>query len=411
MNTLTDLAIRAAKPASKALKLFDGGGLYLFVPPEGGRLWRLKYRFDGAEKLMALGKFPEFSLKQARSARDAARRLLADGIDPAAAKKAEKAAKRVEALNTLEAVARAWLTHRTPAWKVGTLVAIQSSLENDVFPVLGPKPISDISSAEIRDAVQAIEARGASETARRVFQRLQSVFRFAVANDVVKVDPTYPLKPSEIFRPYKVRHRASISEKDAPEFLRRLDGYGGSDATKTALRLLILTATRPGELRGACWEEIDEVNAVWRIPAARMKMGTEHIVPLSKQALALIREWHDASATNRYVFPSPFYADRPISDGTLNSALARLGYKGAATAHGFRTLFSTCANEAGWNRDAIEKQLSHEERDDVRGAYNGAIWLDERNQMMQWWANRIDDLRTGTKRARTTEKSRRRSRA
>jgi integrase len=246
---------------------------------------------------------------------------------------------------------------------------------------------------DIREAVQAIESRGASETAGRVFQRLRAVYRYAVAHELTDNDPTYPLKPSEILKPRRTTHRASLSERDVPGFLAKLDKYEGDPATRMALELLMLTATRPGELRGARWEEIDERGALWRIPAERMKMKTEHTAPLSGQALRVLRAMRKISGSDAMVFPSPFYPGKPLSDGTLNSALARLGYKGITTAHGFRTLFSTSANEAGWNSDIIEKQLAHEERDEVRGAYNRAQWLPERTKLMQWWADRLDTLR------------------
>jgi integrase len=243
--------------------------------------------------------------------------------------------------------------------------------------------------------VQAIEALGASETAGRVFQRLRAIYRYAVAHDLVKVDPTYPLKPSEIFKPRRVKHRAALAERDVPLFLSRLRDYQGDPTTQAALELLALTAVRPGELRGAQWCEIDEGRALWRIPAARMKMKTEHTVPLSSQALAVLQRLKPITGHGALVFPSPFYPGKPISDGTLNSALARMGYKGTATAHGFRTLFSTCANEHGWNSDVIEKQLAHEDRDEVRGAYNRAQWVDERRRMMQWWGDYLDKLAKG----------------
>ncbi len=392
---LTDTAIRKAKPGERPVRMFDERGLYLEVAPNGGKWWRFKFRFDGKEKLLSMGTFPDTSLKKARERRDAAREQLAEGIDPSEARKASKAAKRAEALSTLEAVARAWLAHRADAWAEQTQKVILASLENDVFPALGARPIAEVQPAEIRELVKSIEARGASETAGRVFQRLRSIFRYAIAHDLSGTDPTYPLKPAEIFKPRKVAHRAALSERDVRAFLQRLKGYEGDPTTAAALSLLMLTAVRPGELRGARWDEIDMERALWRVPAERMKMKTEHTVPLAAQALGVLHGMKALSGEDALVFPSPFYPGKPLSDGTLNSALARMGYKGIATAHGFRTLFSTCANEAGWNRDHIEKQLAHEDRDDVRGAYNRAQWLSERAKMMQWWADRIDGLRKG----------------
>lgn len=392
---LTDTAIRTAKPTGKVVRMFDSGGLYLELAPNGGKWWRLKFRVAGKEKRMSLGTYPVTSLKDAREKRDDAKRLLASGVDPSAARQAEKAAQKVAALNTLEAVARAWLDHRADAWVESTRAAILASLENDVFPKLGARAIAEVQPADIRHLVQAIEARGAGETAGRVFQRLRSVFRYAIAHDLIEVDPTYPLKPAEIFKPRKVTHRAALKEKDVALFLSRLTTYGGDPTTGAALALLMLTAVRPGELRGARWEEFDEKRKLWRIPAVRMKMKAEHVVPLSAQALSVLQGVKPISGSGELVFPSPFYPGKALSDGTLNSALARMGFKGIATAHGFRTLFSTAANEAGWNRDHIEKQLAHEDRDDVRSAYNRAQWLDERAKLMQWWADRIDELRKG----------------
>lgn len=391
---LTDIQVRKAKPGSKPVRMFDERGLYLEVRPAGGKWWRFKYRFAGKEKLLALGTYPDVSLKEAAEKRDAARKLLAAGVDPSQARKAEKALQDATARHTLEIVARAWLAHRASAWTPGTQKTIRASLENDVFPILGDRPVADVTPADLREAVKRIEARGAGETASRVFQRLQSVFRYAVAHELVAVDPTYPLKPSEIFRPRKVTHRAAIAERDAPAFLRKLGAYEGDESTKAALMLLILTAVRPGEVRGAAWAEFDLSGAVWSIPAERMKMRAEHLVPLSRQALALITKLR-STAADSLVFPSPFYPGRPLSDGTLNSALSRLGYKGLATAHGFRSLFSTCANEAGWNRDVIEKQLAHEERNPSRQAYNRAQYLEERARMMQWWADTLEAMREG----------------
>jgi integrase len=392
---LTDTAIRNAKPAEKITRLFDGGGLYLELSPSGGKWWRLKYRMDGKEKRLSLGVYPDVGLKDARQRRDEARKLIAAGTDPSEARKAEKSARKVAVLNTFEAVAGAWLERSDDKWDSGTRDKVRASLVNHVFPRIGRLPISSIRPSDVRELVQAIEAGGARETAGRVFQRIRAVYRYAVAHELTESDPTYPLKPAEILGRLCVRHRAALSEREVPQFLQLLSQYQGDPATKSALHLLMLTAVRPGELRGALWEEFDLTRALWRIPAERMKMKTEHIVPLSAQALALLQVLRPAADAKGLVFPSPYYPGKSISDGTLNSALARMGYKGTATAHGFRTLFSTCANEAGWNTDVIEKQLAHEERDDVRGAYNRASWLPERVKLMQWWGDQLDALAKG----------------
>ena len=390
---LTDAKLRRLRATDKPQRFFDGDGLYIEVRPNGGKWWRFKYRHDGKEKLLSFGTYPEVPLALARTRRTDARQLVAAGTDPSAARKDAKQTRQREVLSTLELVSRAWLAHRASAWTKGTLEAITGSLENHVFPALGARPVRDIAARDIKQVVQAIDKQGAGETAGRVFQRLRSIYRFALSEDLVETDPTYPLKPAEMLKPRNVSHRLALAEADMPAFFRKLDAYEGDPSTQAALELLILTAVRPGELRGAQWKEIDTSRALWRIPAERMKMASEHIVPLSTQALTVLETIKAMSGAGTLVFPSPFYPGKPLSDGTLNSALARLGYKGIATAHGFRTLFSTCANEAGWNSDVIEKQLSHEDRDDVRGAYNRAQWLSERGELMQWWAERLDSLR------------------
>ena len=389
---LTDTKLRNLKASERPQRVFDGDGLYIEVRPNGGKWWRFKYRFEGKEKLLSLGTYPEVPLALARARRLEARTLVAAGTDPSAVRKQAKQARQRAAVSTLEAVSRAWLNRRSAAWTPGTLEAISASLENHVFPALGARPISEIPARDIRAVVQAIDDQGAGETAGRVFQRLRAIYRYALSEELVESDPTYALKPSEIFRPRAVSHRLALSAADMPAFFRKLASYEGDSSTKAALELLILTAVRPGELRGARWDEIDEAHSVWRIPATRMKMGAEHLVPLSTHALALLEGMKPRTGHQELVFPSPFYPGRPLSDGTLNSALSRLGYKGIATAHGFRTLFSTCANEAGWPSDVIEKQLSHEERDDVRGAYNRAQWLPQRIKLMQWWADHVQSL-------------------
>jgi integrase len=397
-HMLTALQVRELKPGGQR-KHYDGRGLYLEVreASEGAvsKWWRFKYRFDGKEKLLALGTYPEISLARAREKRDEARALLDRGIDPARARKDEAAARAAALVNTFEAAARAWLAHRAGKWKAGTRDLIEASLENHVFGHIGRRPLGDIKPADVRHIVKAIEAAGASDTARRVFQRVRAVFRYAIADGLVEADPTYALKPAEILKPHRVQHRAALSEADAPEFLRKLEAYEGEPTTKGALELLVLTAARPGEVRGAAWEEFDFSRALWRIPGARMKMGTEHLIPLSTQARAVLERMRAFSGQGKLVFPSPFYPQKTLSENTLNSALARLGYKGLATAHGMRTLFSTAANEAGWPGDLVEKQLAHEERNEVRAAYNRAKHVAERARLMQWWADRLDELRRG----------------
>ena len=374
---------------------FDGGGLYLEATPSGGRYWRLKYRFGGKEKLLALGVYPEVSLKDARHRRDEARRVLAAGSDPGELRKAAKAKAHHEAATSFEAVAREWLGHQSTRWTPGTLDAIRTSLETHVFPSIGTRPTAQMRPGEVRDIIKAIEARGAAETAGRVLQRIKSVYRYAVVNDLIESNPMLDLKPDELLKPRQVRHRAALADKDIPAFLAMLDAYEGDPTTVAALRLLMLTAVRPGELRGARWSEIETEAAVWRIPADRMKMKAPHVVPLSRQALEVIERQRAISGRGDLVFPSPFYPDKPLSENTLNSALARMGYKGEHSAHGFRALFSTVANECGHDPDVIERQLAHIERNEVRAAYHRSTYLKPRAQLMTWWADYLDGRKGG----------------
>lgn len=389
---LTDAQLRNLTEPGKH---FDGGGLFFDVTKAGGRYWRLKYRIGGKEKLLALGVYPTVSLKTARDLANTARKALKAGTDPSAARKAEKAKIVHETANTLEAVTRDWLKHQAARWAAVTHARIRASLEADIFPTLGARPIASIKPGEIMAAVKAVEARGAADQADRVLKRVKAVYRWAVTHERIESNPMVDLVPSEILKPRHVTHRAALADGDLPEFLAKLAAYEGDPHTLHALRLLILTATRPGETRGARWAEFDLDAAVWIIPPERMKMRVEHRVPLSTQALDVLRTMQALSGDRELVFPSPFYPSKPLSENTFNSALARMGFKGSATAHGFRALFSTVANECNWNPDAIERQLSHVERNGVRAAYHRSTYLDDRAKLMQWWADYLDGRKTG----------------
>jgi integrase len=256
-------------------------------------------------------------------------------------------------------------------------------------------PIAEIRARHVAAVVRAIESRGVGETAARVLQRIRAVFRFAVVHEWLDTNPTLDVRADELLKPRQVKHRAALPEAELASFLARLDTYDGEPATASALRLLLLTVVRPGELRGARWDEIDLDAARWRIPAERMKMGAEHLVPLSRQAVELLRAAEPMRDPSGLVFPSPYYPGKPLSENTLNSALARMGYKGIATAHGFRALFSTVANECGHDSDVIERQLAHVERNEVRAAYNRATYVAERAALAQWWADYLDGKRAG----------------
>jgi integrase len=388
---LNDSGIRTVKAGARAQKLFDGGGLFLLVNPNGTRYWRLKYRIGGKEKLLGLGVYPAVGLKEARQKRDDARKLVAAGIDPSAKRQADKVARA----DTFEAIAREWFAKFKPNWVAGHADKVIRRLERDIFPGLGGKPVATIKPAEILASLRKIEKRGALETAHRAQQNVGQVFRYAVATGRAERDPSADLRGA--LPPSKERHHASITDPiKIGELLRAIDGYQGTSVAQAALKLAPLVFVRPVELRTAEWREFDLDAGEWQIPAAKMKMGQKHIVPLSKQAVAVLRELLPNTEHSRYVFPSIRSKDRPMSENTVLAALRRLGYStDDMTGHGFRSMASTLLNEQGWHKDAIERQLAHTERDNVRAAYNYAEHLPERRKMMHAWADYLDGLRAG----------------
>lgn len=388
---LSDTAIRAAKSTERPQKLFDGDGLYLLLNPSGTRWWRFKYRFGGKEKLLSLGTYPEVSLKQARARRDEARRQIADYIDPADKRKAEKLA----AADTFEAIAREWLPLQKKKLKASTFEKAQWTLETLIFPHLSSKPISKLTAADFLVPLRKVEGRGKHETAHRAKQRCGQVMRYAVATSRAERDVTADLRGA--LAPVVTRNRPSITDPvRIGQLLRAIESYEGYPATSFALRLSPHVFTRPTELRAAEWSEFDLDAAEWRIPPERMKMGEGHIVPLSEQAVGLLRELHAYTGRGKYLFPSVRSSLRPMSDNTVNAALRRLGYtKDEMCGHGFRALASTTLNELGWAPDVIELQLAHKEPNKVRASYNRATRLAERRKMMQAWSNHLDKLRQG----------------
>jgi len=397
--SLTDTAVRAARPRAKTFKLFDERGLYLEVSPRGGKWWRWKYRFGGKEKRLSLGVYPDVTLKTARAKRDSMRQQLAVGIDPGQARKAEKLSRA--GAESFEAIAREWHARFSPGWVASHSERILKRLENDVFPWLGGRPIDDIRAPELLTVLRRIEDRGALETAHRAMQNCGQVFRYAVATGRAERDPTGDLRGA--IPPAKEKHHATITDpKRIGELLRAIDGYAGYLVTKTALRLSPLVFVRPGELRRAEWSEINFDAAEWRIPAQRMKMRQEHIVPLSSQAIEILREIEPltdrpiegrADAPN-YIFPSARSRLRPMSNNAVLAALRTLGYAtGEMTGHGFRSMASTLLHELGWEHQVIERQLAHAERNTVSAAYNFAEHLPKRREMMQVWADYLDGLR------------------
>ncbi len=394
---LTEVAIRNAKPDnSKTLRLKDERGLYLEVSPAGGKWWRLRYWIAGKENRLSLGVYPDVGLKDARERRDDARRLIAKGIDPAAVRRGEAAERQAEE-ETFQAIAEEWFQEFRHTWTDSTAETIISRLRMDVFPFLGGRPIREITPPELLAVIRRIASRGAVETARRDLQKCGQILRYAVATGRAERDVTADLRGA--IPPPTKRHFASIHEpKEIGELLRAIEAYRGSPVTRCALKLAPLTFVRPGELRHAEWAEINMEAAEWRIPAERMKMREKHIVPLSRQALDVLRELHPLTGSGRYVFPGGRTVARPMSENAVLAALRRMGYaQGEMTGHGFRSMASTILHEQGWPSDHIERQLAHGERNKVKASYNFAQHLPERRKMMQAWANYLDALREGGK--------------
>jgi integrase len=388
---LTNTVISGSKPREKPFKLADGGGLHLLITPAGSRWWRLRFRVHGKEQMLSLGTFPEVSLKEARDRRDQARRDLAKGIDPSAKRRTEKLASG----DTFEAIAREWFERFSTNWAPGYSSKVIRRLELCVFPWIGSMPIAQIKAPELLACMRRVEARGKLGTAHRALQVCGRVFRYAVATGRAERDPSSDLRGA--LPPVKEKHHASFTDPNSlAGLLRAIDSYDGSNVVRSALRLAPMVFVRPGELRAAEWKEFDLDAAEWRISAERMKMRAQHIVPLSRQALAILRDMKPVTGTGRFVFPSPRTAKRPLSDNGMLAALRRMGYEqGVLTVHGFRSTASTLLNEQGWNPDAIERQLAHSERDGVRAAYNYAEYLPERRKMMQAWSDYLDKLKIG----------------
>ncbi|HGY5236680.1 TPA: tyrosine-type recombinase/integrase [Aeromonas salmonicida subsp. pectinolytica] len=389
---LSDTAARQAKFNGKQQKLSDEKGLFLLVT-SSGKYWRLKFRFGGKEKVLALGVYPEVSLKEARVKREDARRQLAEGIDPSLARKQSKVASRLASEHNFEAIAREWHQSQLAIWSPGHAKRVIESLEVDAFPDLGLVPVSELTAPIMLDALRKVEARGATETAGRVLQRISSIMRYAIQTGRASYNPAQDLKGA--LRATKQEHRPALPRAELPEFYRRLAAEPLNPATRLAFHLLMLTMTRPGEVRFARWDEFDIERAEWRIPAERMKMRAPHIVPLSRQALAVLEELRHVSGHCELLFPSERKLTDPMSENTLSYAMGRMGYKGIATPHGFRALASTTLNEEGFDPDVIERQLAHAERNKVRAAYHRAEYLDDRRKLLQWLADFYESQQGG----------------
>ncbi|WP_090961534.1 integrase arm-type DNA-binding domain-containing protein [Nitrosospira sp. Nsp18] len=391
---LSDPAVRNAKPSAKPYKLTDGEGLYLLIN-NAGKYWRYDYRFQGKRKTLAFGVYPVITLADARDRRNQARKLIANGGDPGAIKQAKKQEERQLAANTFKAVALEWHKKQSVKWVPKNTARTLSLLERNIFPYIGSTPIAQVTPASLLSAVQKIEKRGNIETAHRSMQISGQIFRYAIATGRAQADLSLVLKGA--LTPVREKHHASITDpKKIKDLLLALEGYNGSFITLSALKLAPLLFVRPGELRHAEWSEIDFHAAEWRIAAGKMKMKAVHLVPLCKQALAVLRELKPLTGEGRYVFPGVRSYARPMSENTVNAALRRLGYdKNEMTGHGFRSMASTILHEQGWPHEAIERQLAHAERNKVSAAYNYAEHLPKRREMMQAWADYLDELKAG----------------
>lgn len=395
---LTDTAIRTVKLARKPFKMYDREGLFLLVNPGGSKLWRWRYRFDGKEKLMALGEYPLLTLAQAREHHLAARRTLALGVDPMAERKAEAEAKQKEAQarqaeseRSFERVTYKWWE----LWSVGKSPrhadTVMRRMKADVFPAYGHKFIDTVTAADIRELMLTVAARDARDVAKRVHETTGQVFRYAIAHGLASRNPAADFKPRDILAEAKSENFARVDARDLPELLTKMDDYNGDAITRFGMKLMAYTFVRTSELIEAPWIEFDLDEARWIIPPERMKMDTPHIVPLSRQALEVLRALKLLTGNGRLVFPGALDKTKPISNNTILYALYRLGYRGRMTGHGFRGLASTILNESGFDEAHVELQLAHMKRNKVAAAYNHAKYLKQRTVMMQWWADYLDD--------------------
>jgi integrase len=385
---LTDTRLRGIKPSDCVQKLSDGGGLYLHVALNGGKYWRYNYRFNGKQKTLALGVYPDVSLAKARERHREAQQKLAEDIDPSAEKHSSG--------KTFETVAREWHAHWKTGRSAGYAHYVLKRLETDIFPEFGALRVSAIPTSAFREAAQKIEQRGAAEIARRALQNCSQIMRYAVAHDLATHNPASDIKPRDVLKRRKRRNLPRVNEKELPALLHAIENYVGTEHTCLALRLMALTFVRTTELIGARWEEFDIPGARWDIPPERMKMKTPHIVPLSRQAIDLLKHLKEISFGRDLVFPGDINPAKPMSNNTILFALYRMGYRGRMTGHGFRGVASTILHEQGWPHEHIELQLAHQERDDgddVSAAYNHALYLKPRAIMMQAWADHLDTFR------------------
>jgi integrase len=392
---LTDIAVKKAKPTLKAYRLADSGSLFLFVTPAGGKSWRWKYLVDGKQKLMTFGLYPDVSLAQARELRDAARRQKNKGVDPMAERKTVKLVRRVASENSFATVGKAWFTQWKDDRNGRHADYTLRRLETNVFPEIGARPVSDIQTLELVAMTKKIADRGALDIAKRSFQTCSQIFRYAIAHGLATRNPAADIRPCDILVSRQKSNHARIDANELPELLRHIEAYQGAATTRLAMKLMALTFVRTSELIGAHWVEFDFEGAQWRIPAHRMKMKTEHIVPLAPQAVEVLQTLRIASGHSRLLFPGERDREKPMSNNTILSALKRMGYQGRMTGHGFRGVASTVLHEQGFEHEHIELQLAHTERKSVSAAYNHAKYLDQRRAMMNHWASYLQASLSG----------------
>ncbi|MCA8344191.1 integrase arm-type DNA-binding domain-containing protein [Burkholderia cepacia] len=392
---LTDIQVRNAKASAAPYKLTDGNGMFLLIQPNGAKYWRLSYRFLGKQKTLALGVYPAVTLATARKKRDEAREQIAAGIDPGEAKKEARRAAEIAATNSFEAVAREWFDSQRPGWSDGYAEKVLNSLEVDVFPKIGLRPIAEIDSPQMLSIVREVEARGVRETAKRILQRSRAVFQYGIMTGRCSRNPAADIDAQTVLKKGPgVQHMARVKATEIPQLMRDIDAYQGDLVTRLALRLMALTFVRTTEMIRAEWSEFDETAAEWRIPPERMKMRDPHIVPLSRQALDVLAQLRALNGQHRFVFYS-VQGRSHISNNTMLYALYRMGYKSRMTGHGFRGLAATALRELGFGRDVVERQMAHAERNQVTAAYVHAEYLPERRRMMQVWGDHLDRLKLG----------------
>lgn len=384
---LNDMQIRRAKPEAKAYTLGDGQGLSLLIEPNGSKSWRFRYRFAGKPKMISLGVYPTITLADARSRRDDARKLVAEGKNPSEVRKEQKIALQTESESAFEKIAKEWHQMKSAKWSAGYASDIMEAFQNDIFPYVGARPVGEIKPLELLNVLRKIEKRGALEKMRKVRQRCSEVFRYAIATGRAEYNPAADL--SSALEVHQSNHFPFLKADEIPDFLRALEGYTGSTIVQIATKLLMITGVRTIELRAALWQEFDLDNAIWEIPAERMKMRRPHLVPLSTKALDLLNELKIMTGNYRYVFPGRNDPNKPMSEASINQVIKRLGYGGKLSGHGFRHTLSTILHEQGFDSTWIEIQLAHVDKNSIRGTYNHAQYLEQRRQMLEWYSKKL----------------------